>query len=119
MPEIRFFCVCYQTCMENREFMLLSDEAKKDKLRDALRSKTGDSLPDYALDAIIAAVPIDRQYEISVYGNEKEFPNALPENAIRGVIPLPEERSVTNKNIAFYREENTDDKLCTLRIFIS
>ncbi len=63
--------------MENEIFSVLSDNERQTKLKSVIRNKTGNRLNSYETESILSGVRLNRQYEIQVYENTKDFRSIL------------------------------------------
>lgn len=63
--------------MENEIFSLLSDGERKTKLKNVIKTKTGNRLNDYETESILYGVRLNRQYSVFVYENDKDFSAVL------------------------------------------
>ena len=63
--------------MENEIFSVLSDNERQTKLKSVIRKKTGNRLNSYETESILSGVRLNRQYEIQVYENTKDFRSIL------------------------------------------
>lgn len=63
--------------MENEIFSVLSDNERQTKLKSVIRNKTGNRLNSYETESILLGVRLNRQYEIRVYENTKDFRSIL------------------------------------------